>query len=233
MADPSDDDDNSKPAAPAPRGLDAIAAAARRAQDGGGVAGRPLDPRDRQRAAPTHLWSPEFCGALDIRIDRNGLWWYLGTPIGREPLVRLFASVLTKEADDRHYLVTPAEKIEIQVDDVAFIVVDYEPAEDADGPLLLLVTNVGDKLALSAARGLRLQIDAETEEATPYAPVRGLLEARIDRKTFYRLVDLSSFETRDGADGAPERVFGFRSGGAFHALAVGAAAERLERALKE
>ncbi len=217
-----------------PRGLDAIAEAAKVAEAGGA---RTLDPRDEQRAAPVDSWSPEDCGDLDIRISRDGLWWYLGTPIGREPLVRLFASVLTLEADGKHYLVTPVEKIGIAVDDVAFVAVDFEIVDDPEGPLIRLVTNVGDKIALGPTRRLRVEIDAETGEPTPYAPVRGRLEARIDRKTFYRLVDRSEFIDlpAGGAEAggvAPERAFGFWSAGVFFPLATGAAAEALERAAR-
>jgi len=73
---------------------------------------------------PVHLWNPPFCGDLDIRIARNGLWYYLGTPIGRMPLVKLFASVLRKDGDD-YFLVTPVEKIGITVDDAPFVAVDF------------------------------------------------------------------------------------------------------------
>ena len=141
-------------------------------------------------------------------------------------MVRLFASVLTREADGRHYLVTPVEKIGLAVDDVAFVAVDFEAVADSAGALLRLVTNVGDRIALGPTRQLRVEIDPETGEPTPYAPVRGGLEARIDRKTFYRLVDRSVFLT----NAAGERAFGFWSAGVFFPLAQGAAATALEQA---
>ena len=81
--------------------------------------------RGRRGPAPVHLWDPPYCGDLDIRIARDGMWWYLGTPIGRKELVHLFASVLKLE-DGRHYLVTPVEKIGITVDDAPFVAVDFD-----------------------------------------------------------------------------------------------------------
>lgn len=244
--------------------LSALAAAAAQADDsrsGGATAGEhgaagpvralardPLrDPDDRQRAAPVWRWAPADCGPIDMRIRADGLWLYQGTPIGRDALVSLFASILTKEPDGAHYLVTPAEKVRIEVEDVAFIAVDVEECAAPDGaasaPWLELVTNVGDRLRLGATRRLRVPTEPRTGEPTPYAPVRGRLEARIDRKTFYRLVDRSVFVDL-GADGRPvaeggaeaeggagaERAFGFWSGPVFYALAAGAAAEAIEAA---
>lgn len=241
--------------ADAGRPIDAMAAIAQAAQAAGGAAtgasADPIvDPADRQRAAPVHLWTPADCGPIDMRVRSDGLWLYQGTPIGRAALVSLFASVLTRADDGRHYLVTPAEKVEITVEDAAFVVVDVDEAEAgepdrkadaAQAPPLELITNVGDRLRLGATRRLRVRTDPETGEPTPYAPVRGRLEARIDRKTFYRLVDRAVFVDL-GADGRPiarsdargsaarMRGFGFWSGANFFALATGAAAEAIENA---
>ncbi len=160
---------------------------------------------------PLHLWNPPYCGELDIRILRDGLWLYLGTPIGREPLVRLFASILRREADDRYYLVTPVEKVGIQVEDAPFVAVDFRVEPNRD---LTFVTNVGDETTAGPERPIRTRFDADDGEPAPYVLVRDRLEARIDRKSFYRLADLGRVEAR------PEgSVFGVRSGGAFFALA--------------
>lgn len=168
----------------------------------------------RRGPAPVHLWEPEYCGELDIRIARDGLWHYLGTPIGRPALVRLFASVLRKDADGRHYLVTPVEKIGITVDDAPFVAVDFTVEEPGPAQRLRFVTNVGDEAVLGPEHPLRMRRDPDTGEPTPYILVRGRLEARIDRKSFYRLADIG--ETEDGPDGPR---FGLRSDGAFFALA--------------
>lgn len=161
---------------------------------------------------PVHLWNPPFCGDLDIRITRDGLWWYLGTPIGREPLVRLFASVLRRDEDDRYYLVTPVEKVGIQVDDVPFIAVDLERAPSGD---LTFVTNVGDEVPLGPEHPLRIEKDPDTGEPTPYILVRARLEARVDRKSFYRLVDLGAVAARPDGD-----LYGLWSRGEFFPLAT-------------
>ncbi|MBX2856546.1 MAG: DUF1285 domain-containing protein [Rhodobacteraceae bacterium] len=168
----------------------------------------------RKGPPPVHLWNPPFCGDLDIRITRDGLWYYLGTPIGREALVRLFASVLRRDEDDRYYLVTPVEKVGIQVEDVPFVAVDVVPSGVGGDRRLMFETNVGDWVAAGAEHPLRVERDLETGEPTPYVHVRGRLEARIDRKSFYRLVDLGEVVAK------PEgRLFGVWSDGSFFALA--------------
>ena len=153
---------------------------------------------------PVHLWDPPFCGDLDIEIRRDGTWFYLGTPIGREALVRLFASVLKRE-DGKFYLVTPVEKVGIRVQDAPFIAVDCT-AEAGD---LRFVTNVGDTVVAGPEHPIRVEIAADGEPR-PYLHVRRGLEARIDRKTFYRLVDLAVPEDHAGED-----WLGLRSGGVF------------------
>ncbi len=142
--------------------------------------------------APVHLWNPEFCGDLDMRIARDGTWFYLGTPIGRMPLVKLFSSILKREGDD-YFLVTPVEKVGIKVDDVPFIAVDFNLA---DG-VIRFTTNVGDQFDLNKSHPLRLAHAANGEPA-PYVRVRNNLEARIDRKSFYRLVDIAVEREHNG-----------------------------------
>jgi hypothetical protein len=159
----------------------------------------------RKGPPPVHLWDPPFCGDLDIEIRRDGLWFYLGTPIGREPLVRLFASILKREGD-RYYLVTPVEKVGIRVADVPFIAVDAEAAGAGEAQVLTFTTNVGDQVVAGPDNPIRVERDPGTGEPSPYVHVRRGLEARIDRKTFYRLIDIG--QHRDG-------WFGLWSGGRF------------------
>ena len=154
---------------------------------------------------PVHLWNPPFCGDLDIRIKRVGTWFYLGTPIGRAPLVRLFSTILKREGD-RYFLVTPVEKVGITVEDAPFVAVDVE----AEGGDLVFETNVGDRATAGPDHPIRVVLDAQTGEPAPYVHIRAGLEARIDRKTFYRLVELGKVEAVDGED-----WFGVRSGGRF------------------
>jgi hypothetical protein len=175
---------------------ESIAEAARAAKKGRGL-------------PPVHTWNPPFCGDLDIRIARDGTWFYLGTPIGRPELVKLFASILRKDDDD-YFLVTPVEKVGITVDDAPFVAVDFEAEGQGRDQVLTFVTNVGDHAAAGPEHPIRVERDAETGEPAPYVLVRERLEALIDRKSFYRLVERGSREEVEGA-----RWFGLWSGGAF------------------
>ena len=154
---------------------------------------------------PVHLWNPPFCGDLDIRIARDGTWFYLGTPIGRPALVKLFSSILKKKAG-KYYLVTPVEKVGIQVDDAPFVAVDVDH-RDGD---LHFTTQVGDTMIAGPDHPIRVERHPETGEPSPYVLVRSNLEALIDRKSFYRLVDLGLHDTWQG-----ESWFGLRSQSTF------------------
>jgi uncharacterized protein len=154
---------------------------------------------------PVHLWNPPFCGDLDMRIARDGTWFYLGTPIGRKELVRLFSTILRRDGED-YFLVTPVEKVGITVEDAPFVAVDFEVEDEGATPRIVFVTNVGDRAPAGPDHPLRVLRDPETGEPAPYVLVRANLEALIDRKSFYRLVDLGTHE--DG-------WFGIRSGGVF------------------
>jgi len=140
---------------------------------------------------PVHLWNPPFCGDLDIRIARDGTWFYLGTPIGRPELVRLFSSILKKE-NDAYFLVTPVEKVGITVDDAPFVAVDFEAEVVGGDQVLRFTTQVGDSAAAGPDHPIRVERDPETGEPSPYILIRANLEALIDRKSFYRLVDLGT-----------------------------------------
>ncbi|MEM9844332.1 MAG: DUF1285 domain-containing protein [Pseudomonadota bacterium] len=142
-----------------------------------------------KKLPPVHLWNPAFCGDLDMRIARDGTWFYLGTPIGRPELVRLFSTILKREGD-KYYLVTPVEKVGITVDDAPFVAVDFETAGAGDGQMLLFETNVGDKVMAGPDHPIRVDRDPETGEPSPYIRVRTNLDALIDRKSFYRLADI-------------------------------------------
>lgn len=154
---------------------------------------------------PVEKWDPPFCGDLDMRIARDGTWFYLGTPIGRPGLVRLFSSIIRRDGD-RYFLVTPVEKVGITVDDAPFVAVDFDPVEGG----LEFVTNVGDRAIAGPDHPIRVTRDPETGEPSPYVLIRRNLEALIDRKSFYRLVELGVTEAHEGRD-----WFGIRSGGEF------------------
>ena len=158
---------------------------------------------------PVHLWNPEFCGDLDMRIARDGTWFYLGTPIGRPGLVRLFSTILKKE-DGKYFLVTPVEKVGITVDDAPFVAVDFEVEGTGESQVLTFTTNVGDSAVAGPEHPIRVERDPETGEPSPYVLVRAELEALIDRKSFYRLVEIGNHH--DG-------WFGLWSAGAFFPVA--------------
>ena len=138
-----------------------------------------------------HLWNPPFCGDLDMRIARDGTWFYQGTPIGRPGLVKLFSSIIKKEGDE-YFLVTPVEKVGITVDDAPFVAVDFEVTGEGNAQVLTFVTQVDDQAVASDDLPIRVDRDPETGEPSPYVRVRANLDALIDRKSFYRLVEVGS-----------------------------------------
>lgn len=158
---------------------------------------------------PVEDWDPPFCGDLDMRIKRDGTWFYQGTPIGRPALVRLFSTILKREGD-RYYLVTPVEKVGITVDDAPFVAVDFTAAGTGGAQVLTFATNVDDSAEAGPDHPIRVTRDPETGEPAPYVLVRRNLEALIDRKSFYRLVDLGQHADVNGQD-----WFGLWSGGVF------------------
>ncbi|THH34828.1 DUF1285 domain-containing protein [Aliishimia ponticola] len=157
---------------------------------------------------PVHLWSPPFCGDIDMRIARDGTWFYEGSPIERFELARLFSTILLLE-DGKYFLVTPAEKVGITVDDAPFVAVDFECSGSGPAQVLTFETNMGETVQASADDPIRMERDAETGEPAPYVHVRSGLEALIDRKSFYRLAEIG--EVHEGQ-------FGVWSGGVFFAF---------------
>ena len=144
-----------------------------------------------------------------MRIARDGTWFYLGSPIGRAPLVKLFSSILRKDGD-RYFLVTPVEKVGITVDDAPFVATDFEASGEGEDQVLTFTTHVGDRAVAGAEHPIRVERDVQTGEPSPYVLVRANLEALIDRKSFYRLVEYGSTHVVDGTD-----WFGVWSNGAF------------------
>jgi len=158
---------------------------------------------------PVHDWNPPDCGDLDMRIARDGTWFYLGTPIGRPELVRLFSTILRKDGD-RYVLVTPVEKVGITVDDAPFVAVDFHVERTGKDQTLTFVTNLDDEAIAGPHHPIRVERDAETGEPSPYVLIRANLEALIDRKSFYRLVDIGDHAEHEG-----KKWFGLWSAGQF------------------
>jgi len=180
------------------RGLEALISRAARAGKG---------------AAPVERWNPDFCGDLDMEIKADGTWFYLGTPIGRMPLVQLFSSVLRKDADGRTYLVTPVEKVGIRVADAPFIAVEMNVSGSGDQQVITFRTNVGDVVEAGPERPLRFVDENETGGLKPYVLVRGRLEALVARPVMYELVEHAEEIEIDG-----RMMFAVRSRGAVFAI---------------
>ena len=162
---------------------------------------------------PVHLWNPPFCGDLDMRIASDGTWFYMGTPIGRPALVRLFSTILKRE-DGKHFLVTPVEKVGIRVDDAPFLAVEMQNEEsERGGRLLRFRTNVDDWVACDGNHRLRFEMAADGG-LTPYLHVRSDLWAKVTRALYYDLVDMGEERVVDG-----QPMFGIESGGEFFAMA--------------
>jgi hypothetical protein len=170
------------------------------------------DSKDRT-PPPVDKWNPEFCGDLDIRIARDGTWYYLGSPIGRIALVKLFASVLRKDEDGRHYLVTPVEKIGITVDDAPLLAVEMAISGEGQQQELTLRTNLGDLVKVGAEHPLRFEKEPDSGGLKPYVLVRGRIEALFTRALMYQLADM--IVERDGPAGAE---MGIWSDGEFYAI---------------
>ena len=158
--------------------------------------------------APVERWNPPFCGDLDMEIRADGTWFYMGTPIGRAPLVRLFSTVLRKDEDGKTYLVTPVEKVGIRVVDAPFVAVEMNVGEKDGAPLLTFRTNVGDVVEVGAEHPLRFEISGENSELKPYLLVRGRLDALVSRAVMYDLVELGEVVEIGG-----QRMFAVRSDG--------------------
>jgi hypothetical protein len=164
----------------------------------------------QRRPAPVENWDPPYCGDIGLKIRHDGTWLYQGSPIGREALVKLFAGVLRKDADGRTYLVTPAEKVDVEVEDAPFLAVEMDVQGKGDAQQLIFRTNVDDLVACGLEHPLRFAEQQPGGGLKPYVQVRGRLEALLTRALVHDLVAIANEEPHQGA-----RVPGVWSGGAF------------------
>lgn len=188
------------------RGLEALISRATRAGKG---------------AAPVERWNPDFCGDLEMEIKQDGTWFYMGTPIGRMPLVQLFSTVLRKDADGKTYLVTPVERVGIRVVDAPFIAVEMDVSGAGDGQIITFRTNVGDVVEAGPGNPLRFVDEDETGGLKPYVLVRGRLEALVARPVMYELVAHG-----EEIDVGGRKMFAVRSKGEVYPIMP---AEKLQR----
>ncbi len=156
---------------------------------------------------PVHLWNPEHCGDIGMEIRKDGTWWHEGGIIGRQKIVRLFATILRKDPDGI-YLVTPHEKVIVHVEDAPFIATRIDRVIEDEEQKLIVTTNVGDVFVMDEEHPLRVSVDIETGEPAPYVEVRAGLEAKIARAPFYELV-----EWAEPIEGKDESVIGVSSAG--------------------
>ncbi len=164
-------------------------------------------------APPVEKWDPPYCGEIDIVIRRDGTWFHEGTPIGRARLVRLFSTIMRREGAD-YFLVTPAEKLRITVEDAPFVAVLMRAEDEgAPGQRLVFTTNVGDEITAGADHGIEMRAGPVSREEAPYIHVRRGLDALIARAVFYDLAALG--ETREVRGTAQ---FGVVSSGVFFPL---------------
>lgn len=191
---------NSFAATPAD-GLAGLAALVGRAETGG----RGLPPVER--------WDPPFCGDIDMAIRRDGTWHYLGTPIGRPALVRLFSTILRKDGDGKTYLVTPVEKVGIKVEDAPFVAVEMNASMRDGRRALTFRTNVGDIVEADAAHPLRFVTAPGNDGVKPYVLVRGRLEALLSRAVMHELIGQGG-----EIDVGGRRVFAVQSNGETFAI---------------
>lgn len=166
-----------------------------------------------RRPAPVESWNPPYCGDIGLKILRDGTWLYQDSPIGRPALVKLFAGVLRKDGDGKTYLVTPAEKVDVEVEDAPFLAVEMEVQGGGSEQRLIFRTNVDDVVACGAEHPLRFVEQQPGGGLKPYVHVRGRLEALLTRALLHDLVALAVEEVREG-----KRAVGIWSGGVFFPL---------------
>ena len=143
-------------------------------------------------------WNPARQGEIDIRIAADGNWYHQGRRFQRSSLVKLFASLLRREQEN-YFLVTPAEKLRIQVEDAPFVATLVETIAADGDDAIVFTTNLGERILLDGDHGLRSETDAQTGEPRPYVQMHAGLEALISRSAFFDLINFAEERERDGA----------------------------------
>lgn len=161
-----------------------------------------------KRLPPVENWNPDHCGDSEMRIARDGTWFHQGSPIGREAMVRLFSTILRREKDGTYVLVTPVEKLSIDVEDAPFVAVELKSEGEGRDRALAFRLNTGDLVPADAAHALTIRETADGPH--PYLHVRGGLDALVNRSVYYELMNLALDEGGDPV--------GLWSNGVFFAL---------------
>ena len=155
-----------------------------------------LEAQKNNELPPVEKWDPPLCKNVDMKIARDGKWFFKNSLIGREKMVKLFSTVIRFDDDGFYYLVTPVEKIQLKVEDKPFVIKTFNK-EVIDGKeAYLFQTNVDDIVTLTNENPLRVEIDIKTQEPSPYILVRKNLEALISRNVFYQLVEEAKLNSK-------------------------------------
>lgn len=157
-------------------------------------------------------WNPPYCGEIDMRIAADGTWYYLGTPIGRKEMVKLFSKVLRKE-DDNFFLVTPVEKVKIIVDDAPFLAISVQPIKMDNKNALVFTTQVDDEIILNLDNPIKVLVNADINTPQPYILARSKLWAKLSRPVYYELINIAEEKVIDS-----ETHLGVNSLGDFFSL---------------
>jgi hypothetical protein len=144
---------------------------------------------EEHRLPPVDSWNPAHCGDSEMRIARDGTWFHQGAPITRQAMVRLFSTILRREAEGKYVLVTPVEKLDIEVEDAPFVAVEMKSEGSGEAMRLAFRLNTGDVLTAGPAHALRFEERADGPR--PYLHVRRGLEALIARPVYYQLAELA------------------------------------------
>lgn len=145
---------------------------------------RLFEQLESHHRAPTEQWNPPYCGEIPLVIKANGDWEYQGSKISRPPLVKLFASVLTREGNE-YYLITPAEKVKIVVEDAPFLITGWQQVDIEGENAIQVVTNIDERYILSEQTPLRLIDDV------PYVYLPRGLTAKVHRNVYYQWAELA------------------------------------------
>ncbi len=163
---------------------------------------------EEQKLPPVDKWNPPHCGHSGIRIARDGTWFHEGSPIGRPAMVRLFSTILRREPDGSYVLVTPVEKLGIDVDDAPFVAVEVRSEGEGAARTLAFRLNTGDVIVAGPEHPIRFA--ATPDGAHPCLEVRPGLEALVGRPVYYELAELALSEAA--------QPLGLWSQGAFFAM---------------
>ena len=143
---------------------------------------------------PVDKWNPPFCGDIDLKILRDGRWMYMGTEIKRPAMVRLFSTILRLDPDGEYYLVTPVEKVRIQVEDTPFLIVSMDKLRKENKTSLIFYTSLKDEIILTKKNPISIEVN-DKNEPSPYILVRNNLRGLISRSVYYELIEYAQERT--------------------------------------